>query len=289
MDSINILDVTLRDGGYQTKFHFDNTQLSYLLNSAEQAKFEYIEVGYRNGSLRPIQNIGSTGLCPNDYLERCRQHLSQCKMAVMVHPHNITISDIKALASCGVKLVRVCVAKNTIEKSVPIIKKCVELGLEISVNLTRMSHYSAEEIDKTVTTVSKLPVDMVYFADSNGSMLPNQISAIYTRCAELTEVKLGFHAHDNLGLAQANSIAAINAGAKYIDVSMAGLGKDIGNLNAELFVAYLHALKNEKYDLDIVREASSYIRQLRQQSGTSIKEKNFSMGIADISINELSV
>ena len=115
-------------------------------------------------------------------------------MAVMVHPHNITISDIKALASCGVKLVRVCVAKNTIEKSVPIIKKCVELGLEISVNLTGMSHYSAEEIDKTVTTVSKLPVDMVYFADSNGSMLPNQISAIYTRCAELTEITLGFHA-----------------------------------------------------------------------------------------------
>lgn len=287
MTSLKILDVTLRDGGYQTQFHFNKKQLYFLLDSVEKAGFEYIEIGYRNGSLHPIQNIGSTGLCSNEYLLQCSKHLDQCKMAVMVHPHNINSQDIINLQLYGVKLVRICVAQGTIDNALPIINQCIDLGLEISINFTRMSRYSQDEMDRSIEQVIKLPVNIIYFADSNGSMLPNQISKIYQRYCQSTNIAFGFHAHDNLGMAQANSIAAINAGARYIDVSFAGLGKGIGNLKTEYFVAYLHAIKNKKYDLNVVRHAANIIHRLKNEKKIDIEEQDFIMGIDDLTIDDL--
>lgn len=68
MDPLKILDVTLRDGGHINNFHFKNEDVVTIITALDSANIEYIEAGYRNGSISPIENIGVAGLSPDEYL-----------------------------------------------------------------------------------------------------------------------------------------------------------------------------------------------------------------------------
>lgn len=287
MHSIKILDVTLRDGGYRNNFHFNTEQIHCILSALDQANIEYIEIGYRNSPLNITPNVGITGVCSKEYLLFCRKLIKNSKIAVMVHPKHITSADLEELKLCGVDLVRIAIAKDGYENAIPVIEKCAELGLVISVNFTRMSRYTEEELDDLLIKITKHPINMIYFADSNGSMLPSDLHALYKKYTSQYSVDFGFHAHDNLGMAQANSVAAVEAGVKLIDVSLSGMGKGIGNLKAEFFIAYLHALKGKKYDLDKVRMASNFIRQTSEEKVRPIELNDFMMGILDLSIDDI--
>ena len=100
----------------------------------------------------------------------------------------------------------------------------------------------------------------IYLADSNGSLKPDTVSQMIAHLKPSTYA-LGFHAHDNLFLAQANAIAAIFAGATYIDSSLFGFGKGAGNLRTEGFVSYLHSENlGSEYDLSVCFEGAEYIK-----------------------------
>lgn len=287
MSAINSLDVTLRDGGYRINFRFNSEHLAHILGDLNESGLEYIEIGYKNGSVRHFPNMGDTGMCPKEYLMFCRQLITRSKIAVMVHPKNIQSADLQELKECGVDMVRICLAKGCYEQTIPVIQECKALGMEVSINITRMSHYTEQELDELVDKVSQQPVDVIYFADSNGSMLPDAIHAIYAKYISKYAIDFGFHAHDNLGMAQANSVAAVNTGAKYIDMSLSGMGKGIGNLKSEFFIAYLHAKGEKKYDLDRVRLASNYVREHLDGNANVIDLNDFYMGIKDLSIDDI--
>jgi 4-hydroxy 2-oxovalerate aldolase len=289
MNAFNILDVTLRDGGYRINFRFNSEHLAYILGYLNASGIEYIEVGYKNGSIRNLSDIGDTGICPKEYLLFCKKLITHSKMAVMVHPKNIKSQDLFELRDCGVNMVRICLVKGGYEPTVPIIEECNALGMEVSINITRMSHYAEDELDEVVAKVSQQLINVIYFADSNGSMLPDKIQAIYSKYISKYKIDFGFHAHDNLGMAQANSLAAVNAGAKYIDMSLSGMGKGIGNLRSEFFIAYLHAKGEKRYDLDRVRLASNYVREHLEGSASVIELSDFFMGIADLSIDDIKL
>lgn len=81
--------------------------------------------------------------------------------------------------------------------------------------------------------------DVIYLADSNGSMTPDRTARLVTTIHSVGQCHVGFHAHDNLGLAMSNSIAAVEAGASFIDSSLRGMGKGAGNLKLELWLGFL--------------------------------------------------
>lgn len=286
-NEISLMDVTLRDGGYRNNFDFNSEHLRTILLHLNNANVEYIEIGYRNGSIRPIPSIGDAGMCQKPYLELCRSIVQNAGIAVMVHPKNVTSADLKELKECGTDLVRICVVPNGYEKAAPVIIQCLQLGMKVSVNLTRLSRYSEQQLDENINLLLQHPIDMIYLADSNGSMMSSQVQKIYEKYTSLYDVDFGFHAHDNLGLAQANSIAAMNAGAKLIDVSLSGMGKGIGNLKAEFFIAYLHALDIKKYHLNEIRMGANYIQNTVEQRANSIELNDFMMGISDLSIDDI--
>lgn len=287
MDTIRILDASLRDGGHRTNFHFNNNELQEILRPLDNSGIEYIEIGYRNGSLHPIENLGRAGLCEKDYLLFCQSLIKNAKIAVMVHPENVTKSDLQELKDCGVYLVRICIAKGGVETAYPVIALCKELGLETSVNFIHMSYYDEKELDEVVEVVSKHQPDMIYFADSNGSMLPSKIQAIYGKYTKQYTIPFGFHAHDNLGLAQANALAALSNGVLYIDVSLAGMGKGTGNLKTEFFTAYLHAIDIKKYNLPEILSAANYVRKALGIGHEDLEMDEFIRGITDLSTADL--
>lgn len=287
MNKVNLIDVTLRDGGYQNNFSFQNEELEAILTPLDQSNIDYIEIGYRNGSLKPILNIGNAGLCHSDYLNLCRSIIKKSKMTVMLHPHNVNEHDLDELKVHKVDTLRICLSKGKENAAFDLIKKAKEKLFEISLNITRISHYSETELDDLIFKAIKYPLDIIYFADSNGSMMPSKIFSLYKKYRSKTSIRFGFHAHDNLGLAQANALAAMNAGVNYIDSSASGLGKGIGNLKTEFFVAYLHALNIKNYDINQILSASNYVKK-RFNPASSIKFNEFRMGIEDLSIDDIS-
>ncbi len=289
MDTIKVLDVSLRDGGHRTNFHFANTDLQEILKRLDNSGLEYIEIGYRNGSLHPIDDLGRAGLCEKDYLLFCHSLIKNAKIAVMAHPGNVKKSDLRELKDCGVDLLRICIAKGEVESAYPVIALAKEVGLDTSANFIHMSYYKDNELDEVVEAMVKHQPDMIYFADSNGSMLPFKIQAIYGKYTKLYPIPFGFHAHDNIGLAQANALVALSNGVQYIDVSLAGMGKGIGNLKTEFFIAYLHAIDIKKYNLTEILSAANYVRSVLGIGREGIEMDEFIRGISDFSTADLKI
>lgn len=287
MQDFQIVDVTLRDGGYRTNFHFEDYQLSNILTCLDQSGIEYIEIGYKNGSIHQINDIGITGICDKNYIEKCRNLVKKAKIVVMLHAKNVTLDDIHELSDFGVDLVRICIQKKGYEDSYRFVEIAKKNKLEVSINITRMSQYSEEELDHIVSVCCNLDIDMIYFADSNGSMLPSKIENIYKKYNQMYKMSFGFHAHDNLGMAQANALAALAGGAHYIDASLMGIGKGVGNLKILEFISYLHAIKINKYNINILVWLSNFIRRTIVSSNKDVSINELMMGISDLSIDDV--
>nr|WP_239005216.1 4-hydroxy-2-oxovalerate aldolase [Legionella sp. MW5194] len=283
MNQLKLLDVSLRDGGHRTNFHFSSDDLKAILTPLDHSGIEYIEVGYRNGSLHPIPDIGEAGLCPKSYLQLCRNCIQHADMAVMVHPENVARDDFIEMKALGVKLIRICVIRGGIKAACKTLDLIREIGLRVSVNFIHTSQYSESDLDEVVAEAATRHPDMIYFADSNGSLMPSRVSRIYERYIPRYPVAFGYHAHDNLGLAQANTLAAIDAGVEYVDASLAGMGKGIGNLKTEFFAAYLHANHIKKYNLDDLLTAANYTRRALHIGQEAIEMDEFIRGISDLS------
>lgn len=284
---IQVIDVTLRDGGNLTNFHFLMDHLDRILTLLDSSGIEYIEIGYRNGAIRPDASCGEAGLCAQKYLEFCQARIQHANIAVMAHASNIGEADVIELKKYGVSLLRVCVQHGRLAEAFPVICMAKQHGLQVSINVIHASYYTIEALDALVATLLPYQPDMIYFADSNGSLLPRQITEIYQRMLAQYAITFGFHAHDNLGLAQANTLAAIDAGVCYVDSSLAGMGKGLGNLRSEFFIAYLQALKIKKYHLPTVVEAANFVCQQYQRVNSVLDYDEFLRGILDLSTADL--
>lgn len=286
MSTFKLLDVTLRDGGHLSDFHFSEEQLSTILSSLDQAGLDFVEVGYRNGSIGPIENIGIAGLSPNNYLIFCKERLQHSQMAVMAHCQNITKEDIKELKKCGVSLLRLCIQKGEHPLALPFIGYAKDEGLLVSTNIIHISQYDLDLIQEVVETILPYEPSMIYFADSNGCLHPDRVAQIYKRCTQQYNVPFGYHAHDNIGLAQANALAALASGARFIDASLGGAAKGIGNLKLEFLIAYLYTMNQRQYDLKPIISASNFVRKTFPNYGF-VSEDEFTRGIFDLSTKQL--
>jgi 4-hydroxy 2-oxovalerate aldolase len=289
MNKLQLLDASLRDGGHRTNFHFKDSELEGILPLLDRSGIEFIEIGYRNGSLHPINDLGRAGWCAKEYVLFCHSLVKHAKIAVMAHPKNVTKDDLAELKNCGVDLLRVCVAKGDLANALPLIKIAQKLGLLISINFIHLSYYSNAELDEVLKQVNPYKPDMIYFADSNGSLLPARVKEVYDRYITQYDIPFGFHAHDNIGLAQTNALAALNSGVRYIDASLAGMGKGTGNLKTEFFTAYLHAINIKKYNLEDILNAANFVRDALKIGHEAIEMDEFIRGVTDLSTADLKL
>jgi 4-hydroxy 2-oxovalerate aldolase len=257
-----IVDVTLRDGGYRNRFAFSPEYAIEHVQRLYEAGVDYVEAGYRNGSILPIENIGITGMCAAQYLTLLREAAPNLKLVVIAHVKNIKASDVRELADCGVALLRLCVNSGNLDETLKMAEVAKSSGINVSLNIVRVSSIGSEQLEQLVRKIEahKKLVDIVYLADSNGSLNPALVARLMATVRNATTLRIGYHAHDNMGLAMANTITAIREGATYVDASLLGMGKGIGNLRLEQWIAYCRSLGFERYSLESVLHA---VRRLR--------------------------
>lgn len=174
-----------------------------------------------------------------EYLKAVIPKLKHSQVSVLLIPGIATIEDLKMVEDLGVKSVRVathCTEADVAEQHIGYASK---QGFD-TVGFLMMGHMvEADVILSEAKKMQDYGANCLYMTDSSGHMLPEDVKQkIGLLRSEISdEIEIGFHGHHNLGMAVANSIAAVEAGATRIDGSVAGFGAGAGNTPLEVFAA----------------------------------------------------
>ena len=238
---ITLLDVTLRDGGYINDHRWTPAQAAALTTACARAGVGIVEAGYYRPRLHSTSGRAQpAACCPPAYLETLAEAAGDATVAVMVQPGDASAQQLADLARSGVRLVRLTSRVDAVAGVAGAVEAIHAAGMSVSVNLVRISEWDDAAVAAAAATATVLGADLVYLADSNGSLFPERTLRLFEVAREATPVTLGLHAHDGLSLAFANALAAVAGGAAYLDASLGGMGKGGGNLALELISAYLH-------------------------------------------------
>jgi 4-hydroxy 2-oxovalerate aldolase len=236
-------DPTLRDGQHAVAHQLDAAQLRAYAEAADRAGVAVVEVGHGNGLGASSLQIGRAKLADEQMLTVVRQALTHSRMGVFMAPGWGRGSDVRAAVQRGADVVRVaahCTEANVTERHLGLAR---ELGAEAQAVLL-MSHMAAPgTLADQCTMAVGFGAQAVGIMDSAGHYLPDEVSdRIRAIVSAVGEVPVIFHGHNNLGMAVANAIAAVHAGARIIDATARGFGAGAGNTQLEVLVAVLHRL-----------------------------------------------
>lgn len=237
MSKIYLTDTTLRDGSHSVSHQFTPDDISKVALALEQAGVNMIEIGHGDGLTGSTINYGFSKHSDFELISAAASVLTKAKLAVLLLPGIGTVEDLEKARKLGANAVRIATHVTEADVSEQHIKAAKDMEL-FTVGFLMMSHMAG--VDKVTEEALKMEsygADVVYVTDSGGAMLPKDVAEKVSSLKKNLKVPIGHHAHNNLGLAVANSLTAIEAGATYIDGSLSGLGAGAGNTPTESLIA----------------------------------------------------
>ncbi len=236
-----ITDTTLRDGDHAMSHKYEVEQVRRIAQALDEAGVPVIEVSHGDGLGGSSMQYGFSTEAEEKYLRAAAEVIKRGRMAFLLLPGIGTRKDLERAAKIGAKVARVATHCTEADISEQHIKMAKDLGLDVHTFLM-MSHMTPpEELAGQAKLMESYGADCIYVVDSAGAQLVDQarqrVRALRHALEPKTEV--GFHAHNNLGLAVGNSLVAIEEGATRIDGSTCGLGAGAGNTQTEALVAVM--------------------------------------------------
>ena len=237
-----VLDCTLRDGGYHNDWAFAPSIVRALVGALERSGVDLVEMGYKSPPDGGVH--GSYRYCRDEQLAFLREyrHLKFCFMldakafiddSRAVHRAALEACVLPA-ADSVFSWCRVAAHYADLAPAIELARVLSEeLGYRVCLNLMGISLLSESQLEHALGQLQRSAIEVLYFADSFGSLTPARTRAIVATIRARLPQQIGFHAHDNQGLAFANSLAAIEAGAGFVDATIAGMGRGAGNLRTE--------------------------------------------------------
>ena len=232
---IKIMDVTLRDGSYANHFQFSLAQQKLITTRLEELGFEYIEVGHGMGLNASSPKNGVALHTDAEYLGMAQKTLKKAKYGMFCIPGIARLDDINLAHDLGAGFIRVGTNITEVDNSEPFIKRAKELGLTVMSNYMKVYAEPPEFVAQQALKSESFGADYVYVVDSAGCMLPQEIESMFNAIRKVTSIKLGFHGHDNLGLAMTNALKVAELGFDLVDCTLQGMGRSAGNTPTELF------------------------------------------------------
>lgn len=232
-----IIDVTLRESIY-THTHFSYEDALNYIEQANRIKFlDIIELGYVDyiGNEAPLS-------CYNFQYIMKASELTKKKLSVMFKLDKFLENKAIWENSIWEKIYMVRImSSNDLSQLENAIQYFRTFHINISINHSYISAMSLQEKEILFKRLFESGADVVYIADTNGALLPVDISDIIQMIKNICddEIKIGFHGHDYLHMAAANAYKALKEGIHYIDGTIGGLGKGAGNMPLELIPVFL--------------------------------------------------
>ena len=239
---MKILDCTLRDGGFHTNWEFDTEFVRDLIAVLDGVGVDVIELGYKS----PLRG-GKYKKCNDKFIENEIGYVPKSKLSFMVDTKDFVIDN-----KLDYNLIKTNIHKNSIFSMCRVAttldflvyaKELVgylhSIGYETTLNLVRASLLDKSTLQKAIKSADDSEADVLYLADSFGSLISNKLSEFLKIYRDNTDKKIGFHAHNNLGLGFSNTMLAMESGIDYVDGSITGMGRGSGNMKLEQLLMYL--------------------------------------------------
>ena len=237
MKAPRITDSSLRDGSHPMRHQFDLQQVKDVCEALDQAGVPIIEVSHGDGLGGSSLQYGYSKVPEMDLIEGARSVSKQATIAVLLLPGVGTREHLREALKRGAGIVRIATQCTEADVSQQHFELAKELGME-AFGFLMMAHMrSPKELVEQAKLMESYGADGVYVVDSAGAMLPQDAAERVSALRDTLKGEVGFHAHNNLGVAIGNSIAAVNAGATLIGGCLRGLGAGAGNAPTELLAA----------------------------------------------------
>ncbi|MBQ7168146.1 MAG: pyruvate carboxyltransferase [Treponema sp.] len=257
---IQLLDCTLRDGGYINDWEFGHNNLVNLYQRLVSAKVDIIEVGFIddrrpfdvNRSIFP--DTGSIGKIYGKI---------QPKAPMTVGMIDFGTCDIKNIQPCKdswIDGIRVIFKKHLMHEAMEYCAQIKKLGYKVFSQLVSITSYNDDELSELARLVNDVEPYAVSMVDTYGLLTPADLLHYYEILDKNVRpnIGIGFHAHNNMQLAYANAMTFVQKKTErdiVVDGTLYGMGKSAGNDPIELVANYLNEHFGKSYDIDQMLEA----------------------------------
>ncbi len=263
MESILLYDTTLRDGTQGENINFSAHEKIKIAEWLDDLGIHYIEGGWPGSNPRDMQFFD---LSKNIKLKNARLTAFGSTRKPGVDPGDDF--NVKALLESGAPAVTIVgkswdlhveqVMNNTLEENLAMIRDTVEFlkhnGLEVLYDAEHFFDGYRENRDyalQTLTAAVDGGADFIVLCDTNGGTLPFELESMIGDARETLHgkngmptkekpIKIGIHTHNDCGLAVANSITAVKAGAVMVQGTINGYGERCGNADLTSIIPILH-------------------------------------------------
>ena len=238
-------DMSLRDGMHAKRHQISLEQMVDIATGLDDAGMPLIEVTHGDGLGGTSVNYGFPAHSDEEYLGAVIPKMKNAKVSALLLPGIGTVDHLRMAKDLGVNTIRVATHCTEADVSEQHIGLAAKLEMD-TVGFLMMAHMATpQQVLEQAKLMESYGANCIYCTDSAGYMLPDEVTEkIALLRAELNpNTEIGFHGHHNMGMAIANSLAAVDAGAVRVDGSVAGLGAGAGNTPLEVFVAVLDRMQ----------------------------------------------
>jgi 4-hydroxy 2-oxovalerate aldolase len=235
LTTVNYLDTTLRDGSHAIDHELTPETVREVVAALAAANVRYIEIGHGAGLGGSSALQGFAKYDNETLLDAAKPRAAGATLISLLVPGIGIMDDLRSAVDHGLGGVRIAVHVTEADVGLQHIKLSRELGL-VTFGFLMMTHMAEPGVIlEQARMMADAGAQVVYLADSAGNMVSADVRARFEAIASRLAVPLGFHAHNNFGLAMANAVEAVESGATWIDGSLGGLGAGAGNLPGEVF------------------------------------------------------